>query len=101
MRKPRELWTLIIGILGISGLGWFINSYAPNSAFTIFLFFVGIFLSFYPLFFYTTNNVRRAMLLTLGVLCFFLLRFVHLRHFFYIILLTASLISLEVYFQKR
>jgi hypothetical protein len=45
--------------------------------------------------------VRRAILVTLGVVIWLLLRFLGLRDWYYPVLLIPVLVSLEMLFQKR
>jgi len=101
VKKPRNVWWLVAGIFGLSGLGWFINTFGPNSFVLILLFFLIVFFTSLCFFLFLLNNVRRAILLSLGVSLFFFLRLLNLREPFYIILLVASIVSLDVYFRKR
>lgn len=41
------------------------------------------------------------MLISIGVILFFFLRLLNLREPFYLILLTASILSLELYLRKQ
>jgi len=100
-RRQRNSWWLFIGIIGISVLGWFTNTFSPKELFFRAIFFLIIFVTTTSLSFYVLNNVRRALLIGIGVVSFFLLRYLGLRELFYPILLIASLVSLEVFFQKR
>lgn len=99
--KPelRLAW-LVIGIVGISAIGWLINSYTPNG-YAITGFFFVLFVTAATLAFFITNNKRRAFLLSGAVVAFFLLRILKLREPIYLLLLVASLLSLEVYLKKR
>lgn len=101
MRRQRKAWWLVLGITGTGGLGWFMNTFSPSSRLTICAFFALFFAASSFLGLYALNNVRRAILLGLGVSAFLLLRYLQLRHPLYVVLLVASLISLEVFFQKR
>jgi len=98
---PHNVTLLLIGICGLSGLGWLINANDPDSWRIIGAFFVLLFVSTAALSYFATNIVRRSLLIGSGVFGFFLLRFVGLRDIYYIMLLAACLISIELYFQKR
>lgn len=95
------MWSLIAGISGLSLLGWFINTYTPDTVFTILLFFLitGATTFFCSLF--LLKIIRRAILVTLGVVIWLLLRMLGLRDWYYPVLLIPVLISLEVLFQNR
>ncbi len=100
-RRQQNFWWLFIGIIGISILGWFTNTFSPEKIIFRALFFLIIFITTTSLSFYVLNNVRRSVLISIGLVSFLLLRMAGLRELFYVILLLASLISLEVFFQKR
>lgn len=99
--RSRNPWWLIGGIFGVSLLGWFTNSFDPNGRLILLGFFSLIFSTTVVFGLFLLNNVRRSMLLGLGFTTFLLLRYLHLHHPLYLVLLLASLISLELYFQKR
>ena len=101
VKKPRNVWWLVVGISGLSLLGWFINTFGPNSFFVTLMFFLIIFFTNICFSLFILNNVRRAILLSLGVILFFFLRLLNLREPFYIILLLASIVSLELYLRKQ
>lgn len=100
-KKQRNILWLIIGISGISGMGWFTNTYTPDSIQRLWIFYVLFFASGFFLLLYLLNNIRRAILCAAGITIFLLLRSLNLREPWYLLLLVASLISLEVFFQKR
>lgn len=77
------------------------NSFSPKSIGVLGIFFALLFTTSTSLSLYVLNNVRRSLLIGLGVAIFFLLRLLGLRDFIYPILLIASLASLELFFQKR
>jgi len=101
-REPqRNITWLLVGISGISGLAWLTNTQNPANPIFLLLFFVILFFTAYSLTFFITNIVRRSLLVSGGVLVFFLLRYLGLREPLYIVLLVASLVSLELSSQKR
>src|SRR3989304_8887565 len=100
-QKPRNVWWLIVGVPGLSALGWLINSYPPTSHVILISFFVFLFISVFYTLLYLLNNVRRATLGALGLVLLLLLRYFQLRHPLYLILLVACLTSLEALARKR
>jgi len=100
-RHPRNLWWLLLGLISISGAAWFVNTYPPVSWQLIAVFFIFLFVSSLCIFLYLLNNVRHALLVSLGVILFLILRYLNLRQSYYIVLLVASLASLEIALRKR
>lgn len=92
---------VVIGISGISLLGWFVNSYSPDSVWMIAVFFVILSASVFFISLLFLKKIRRAALLTFGVILWLILRFLGLRELYYPILLIPILISLEILFQNR
>ena len=94
------MW-LILGICGLSVLGWFVNTYQPENILLLVLFFaiIAATVFFYSLF--LLKIVRRAVLVTLFVVVWLLLHLFGLREPWYPLLLIPCLISLEILFQKR
>lgn len=102
MDKPKRniLW-LILGICGLSVLGWFVNTFPPENILQLLLFFVIIAATTFFSSLFMLKIVRRAVLVTLGVVVWLALRLLGLREIWYPILLIPCLISLEILFQKR
>ena len=92
---------LIWGISGLSVLGWFVNTYQPNSFIHMLLFFAILSVTVFFSSLFLLKIVRRAILVTLGVVIWLLLRFLGLRDWYYPVLLIPVLVSLEMLFQKR
>ncbi|MFZ5845364.1 MAG: hypothetical protein ACOY0S_02740 [Patescibacteria group bacterium] len=101
MRRKRKIGWLVLGLVGLVGLVGLINFYPPSSWLLISIFFLTVLLSSFFLSLYLLHNVRRAILLSCGLTVFFLLRLFGLRQPLYLILLAASLVSLELLFYKR
>ena len=89
----------MLGLIGVSGTAWLINTYAPGQPVHLVVFFVAVFVSCFFLF--LLNNVRRSTLVSLGVVLYLILRYLNLRQSYYIVLLIASLASLEIALRKR
>jgi len=100
-RKPRNVLYLILGITGASVNAWFVNTYEPVSQWVIVLFFFLITSAAFFLLLFALNNVRRAVWGSAALVLFLLLRYLGLRHPGYILLLAATLVSLELSLQKR
>ena len=101
IHKERDIKWLIIGVCGLSGLGWLINTQDPDYLIPLGAFFLILFITAYSFGYFLTNIVRRSVLIGSGVFVFFLLRFLGLREIWYLILLLICLISLELSLQKR
>ncbi len=100
-RQKRNAWWLIVGISGLSILGWFINTFSPDSFEKIILFFSIIAATTFFSSLFVFKIVRRSILVTLGVMVWLLLRLVGLRDWYYPVLLIPVLVSLEILFEKR
>jgi hypothetical protein len=100
-RPKRNILWLIFGICGLSLLGWFVNTFQPENIQLLILFFIiiGITVFFTSLFLF--KIVRRAILVTLGIVVWLALRLFGLRELWYPLLLIPCLISLEILFNKR
>ncbi len=92
---------LILGISGVSLLGWFVNTYTPDSLFRLVLFFLIIAATVFFTSLFFLKIVRRAALVTLGVGIWLFLRLLGLREIWYLLLLIPCLISLEILLRKR
>lgn len=99
--RPRNPFWLFAGIVGLSLLGWFTHTFAPNSLLLLLFFFVIVGCITFALAYFIINNVRRAFLVALFCSGTLLLRFLNLRSPMYFLLLLASLVSLELYLRKR
>jgi len=100
-RPKRNILWLIFGICGLSVLGWFINTFPPDNILLLILFFVIIAATTFFSSLFLFKIVRRAVLVTLGVVVWLTLRLLGLRELWYPLLLIPCLVSLEILFQKR
>lgn len=101
MKKERNVWWLIAGVSGISLLAWFINTYNPDTYIRHAEFFLLLFFSVTSLSIFVIGSMRRAVFVGIGLIIFLLLRLIGLREPLYPILLTVSLVSLELYLNKQ
>lgn len=92
---------LIFGISWLCLLGWFVNTFQPKNVYLLILFFVIIAATTFFSSLFLLKIVRRAVLVTLGVVVWLILRLFGLREFWYPLLLVPCLISLEILFQKK
>ncbi len=86
---------------GLSVLGWFINTIPPEHIVLLVLFFVIIAATTFFSSLFIFKIVRRAVLVTIGMVVWFGLRLLGLRELWYPLLLIPCLISLEILFQRR
>jgi len=100
-RPKRNILWLILGIFGLSGLGWFGNTFRPETIPMLTLFFLIIAATAFFSSLFLFKIVRRALLVTVGVVVWLLLRLLGLRDLWYPLLLIPCLISLEILFQRR
>jgi hypothetical protein len=100
-RGKRNILWLILGMCGLSVLGWFINTIPPENILLLVFFFVIIAATTFFSSLFLFKIVRRAVLVTIGVVVWFGLRLLGLRELWYPLLLIPCLISLEILFQKR
>ena len=100
-RPKRNIWWLVVAVCGLSVLGWFINSFSPDNFMFALLFFIIIGVTTFFASLFLLKIVRRAILLTMGVLIWLFLRLLGLRDFYYPLLLVPVLISLEILLRSR
>lgn len=91
----------MIGVCGLSGLGWLINTQDPDYLVPLGTFFLILFITAYSFGYFLTNIVRRSVLIGGGVFVFFLLRYLGLREPIYLILMIICLLSLELSFSNK
>jgi hypothetical protein len=101
LHKERNTTVLFIAVVTASMLGWYIHTWTPSSVIAQSGFFVLFFLTIFTLLLYIVNNTRRALLVSVGFTLFLVLRAAGLREWWYVALLTASLLSMEWLFGKR
>lgn len=100
-RPKRNMLWLILGMCGLSVLGWFSNTFPPENMLLLILFFVIITATTFFSSLFLFKIVRRSLLVTIGVAVWLGLRLLGLRELWYPLLLIPCLISLEILFQKR
>ena len=117
-RKRRPVWLLVVSLLSLASLIYLILNFPPSHKFTILdlkiassaynlqftilpIFFLLTFAFCFSLFAFLLNNKRRGLFFGLFVLTILVLRLNHLLHPFFLILLLAFFITLELLFKRR
>jgi hypothetical protein len=100
LRKRNPLY-LFLSFIFACGFGWFINAVSPDTFLMQCLFYVwvGLITLFFSLFVFANN--RQALLITFSTMLYFFLRFLNLRHPFYLVLLVICLISIDLLLAKQ
>lgn len=109
MRNKRSPISLVAGIISLGLLIFFVLSFPPDKnlnvlSFSISLipiFFVLLLISAYELFSFALNNQRQGFLISFFATLYLILRLNKLTHPFFLILLIAIFITLELLFRKR
>lgn len=110
MRKNREDFpAIIIGFAALISLIYIILNFAPDKSFNILnfsfspilIFLVLVFISIYELFSFTFNDQRQGFLVSFFATLYLILRLNRLIHPFFLILIVAIFITLELLFRKR
>lgn len=100
-QNTRQAWWLIAGFAGLSGIGFLIHTFPPTTIAAIVAFFILLATTLYFLLRFIVANNRWALLASVGVSVFLVLRMLNLREPLYLILLAAALVSLELVFHTR
>lgn len=109
MRRRHPTTLLLLSFLSLAGLAYLILTYSPNYQLstmnyqlsTIYLFFPLVFLFIYSIITYLLINTKQGLLFGLFATAYLFLRFIHLTHPFFLILLVVLFLSLELFFKKR
>src|SRR5438309_649492 len=110
MRKRKNfVGTFLLAVLCWGGLGYIVYQFSPNTTVATkllffdpkILFFLCLFLALVFSFSLLLQNTRRGILVALGCTSLALLRFFHLFHPLYIILIVSLVLTTELYFVKR
>jgi len=117
-RKKRALWLLVLSFSSLATLIYLVVSFSPSKQFTLPLeaasdaakwghfpllpvFFILLFLFVFSLIAYLLNNARRGLFAAFFITTYLLLRFFHLTHIFFLIILIALFFTLELLFTNR
>jgi len=92
----------ILSLIGsLSLIAWLITFVAPISAFPVIVMLLAISASSYSLLRLTHISASRTILITVGIVIFFALRFIGLRDIWYLGLLIALLVALDRIIVRR
>lgn len=108
-QKKRPFLLLILSFLVFAGLLYLILNFDPTRKFSVLSSRFSVLPAFFPLLFlcifsltaYILNNSRRGLFAALFVTSYLLLRFFHLTHLFFLLLLIALFFTLELLFLNR
>ena len=90
-----------IAIIGISILGWIMRFTSPDSIGIVSMWLATIGLVLFSATYAILTHIRRALLLSAGVVLILTLRILGLRETYYIVLLCICLVSLELYLNSQ
>ena len=118
-RRKRPFWLFIISTLSLAGLIYLIITYSPNYQFSLpfealakwgiynfqfpilYIFFLLFFIFLTSIISYLLRSPRRAILIGLLTIIYFIFRMFHLNSPYFLLLLLALYISLELFFKKN
>lgn len=108
-RKKRPINLLMLSLLSFVGLGLLIFFFQPTAHFSLFIlqlpvlpfFFVLLFFSCYGLCSYLFKSRRHGILITCFVIIYLLFRLNNLTHPFFLIILAALFLTVELLFSYR
>lgn len=99
--KMRKRGPLILGIILLLFLIGLVMTVPPDSIIVRILFFVLFFGATFYTAKYGFNQTRRALLLSSGLTLYIFIRFLHLFHWLYLVLICILVVALEVYSGKK
>ena len=100
-QRERDFRLALLGISGLSGLGYLVRTASPDAWWLIVLFFLLVSVTVYGWMQFVFVSSRLSLTTTLYVCVCLILRLFHLRHPLYAILLLLFMVSLEVMRRKR
>ncbi|MDO8620983.1 MAG: hypothetical protein Q7R31_01745 [Candidatus Levybacteria bacterium] len=108
MRRKHPSMLLILGLLSLTSLIYLAIYQSPTANFPfsifhfpfIYVFFLLIFLFIYSIFSYLFISTKQGLLFGLFATVYLFLRFIHLTHPLFLIILIALFISLELSLKK-
>ncbi len=118
-RRKRPFWLLVLSLLSLASLIYVIIFFPPSASLILnhFLplealakwgslpitipFFLLLFSFLLFLFSYLTRNIRRGGIIALLIVVYLIFRMLHLNSPYFLLLLIALFISLELFFKKK
>ena len=101
LRQKRKLGWLILGLTGLASLAFWVYFFSPDKLLTLIVFYLLVGLSSFFLVLFILNHRRRAVLISSGLVLFLFMRQLELRQPVYLLLILATLVSLELYAWKK
>ena len=101
LRQKRKLGWLILGLTGLASLAFWVYFFSPDKLLTLIVFYLLVGLSSFFLVLFILNHRRRAVLISCGLVLFLFMRQLELRQPIYLLLILATLVSLELYAWKK
>ena len=117
-RRKRPFWLLVLSLLSLAALIYLIVSFSPSSKLHLPLealakwgiinyqlpvlpiFFLLLFSYLFFIFTYLSRNIRRATTVGLLIITYLIFRMLNLDSPYFLLLLIALFISLELFFKK-
>jgi hypothetical protein len=100
-RAQHHLHWILICFAAVSALGWYSNTFIPDSLLKICIFLLIIALILFSGFMFILNNVRRAIEIGFGVIILLILRYLGLREIYFSVLLVTIIILIDLFFSKK
>ena len=118
-RRKKSFWLLVFSLLSLASLIYIIFFLSPSSQLhlplealakwgitnyqlpILPLFFALLFIFLFSLFAYFLSNTRRGLFSALFVTTYLLLRFFHLTHIFFLIILISLFVTFDLLFRNR
>lgn len=100
-RRKNFFPTLILAFVFWAFWGWVIFSLPPSNNFSLFVFFLSLFLAFFLTVSLFLANSRRGFLVALALVGFLLLRYHRLANYLNLIIFLSLVVCLEVYFGQK
>lgn len=101
IRRQRKISWMIIGLVLLGILIAYIFFVPPKNIFSISGFLLFFMISLFYLLLFTLNHPRQALLISIAVTAYLIVRMFDLTHWLYPILLIAIVATLELYFHTQ
>lgn len=99
--KQRNINYLIFAIVGLCALASFISIVPPETIIVQYIFYAILEIIMFCLSMFIFASKKEALLISIGSIVYFLLRFLNLRHPLYLILLISCCVSIQIMISKK
>lgn len=99
--RERNINYLIFSVVGLCALASFISIVPPDTIAIQGIFYAVLGIILFCLSMFVFASKQEAIIITIGGIVYFLLRFLNLRHPLYLILLIACCISIQIMISKK